>query len=155
MEKLVLSTNACVALEITQNPPSSLDYFDDELLVDNDDESPMPDSKVNKEVSLLLDHVDGMIGCLVRLLPDLRDPFPVDTYSSASTPTDSHPDIDLAATLFPTASQSLLARLGRANWRRRLYLKNLHEKRVSGVSQSKYQTIFQLRSISPIFALSY
>lgn len=123
------------AFEIAQDAPSSPDYFeDDELRIDSDEGTPEEiNLELKEEVPLLIENVDGIIGCLVRLLPNLRDPFPLDTYSSASTPSDAYPDIDLAATLFPTASHSLLSRLGRANWRRRTYLKTLQEKRPPGM----------------------
>jgi hypothetical protein len=128
-----------IAFETTQDAPSSPDYFEnDEFKIDSDAKTPEDtSSKSAEKILLLVEHVDGMIGCLVRLLPNLRDPFPLDTYSSASTPSDAYPDIDLAATLFPAASHSLLSRLGRANWRRRTYLKTLQDKRPPGMPYSE------------------
>ncbi|RFU32291.1 hypothetical protein B7463_g4032, partial [Scytalidium lignicola] len=89
--------------------------------------------KADSKVADLIEHIDGTVSCLMRLIPSLNDPFPVDEYSGTSTPSSAHPDIDLAATLFPAATQALLSRLGKANWRRRRYLKMLKEKGRTGV----------------------
>ncbi|KAH8820807.1 nb-arc domain-containing protein [Xylogone sp. PMI_703] len=89
--------------------------------------------KADSKVADLIEHIDGTVACLMRLIPSLNDPFPVDEYSGTSTPSSAHPDIDLAATLFPAATQALLSRLGKANWRRRRYLKLIKEKGRTGV----------------------
>lgn len=60
-------------------------------------------------------------------MPNLRDPFPIDVYSGDSSVSDASEDIDLATTLFPAATKLLLARLGRANRRRRQYLATLNQ----------------------------
>lgn len=69
----------------------------------------------------------------MKMMPNLCDPFPVDTYSNDGSLNDADPDIELAAALFPTATQPMLTRLGWANWRRRKYLKNLEENRHPGM----------------------
>jgi hypothetical protein len=92
------------------------------------------------KVPHLVEHIEGIVGCLMKLMPNLCDPFPVDTYSLDSTANDADPDINLAAALFPTATQTLLIRLGWANWRRRKYLKSLQEKRKPGMPFSEAKT---------------
>lgn len=69
----------------------------------------------------------------MTLIPNLRDPFPVDTYSSDATPDDANADIYLASILFPRATKGMLERLGWANWRRRKHLKALRENRRPGM----------------------
>jgi hypothetical protein len=139
MQRLRLTLRHVTALEIAQDASfTSISSDDDDLRVDSDEGRLVESkSKPKREISPPIEQIDGILACLVRLLPSLRDPFPLDTYSSASTPSDAYPDIDLAATLFPTASQSLLARLGRANWRRRTHLKTLQESRPPGMPYSK------------------
>jgi tetratricopeptide (TPR) repeat protein len=92
------------------------------------------------KVPHLVEHIEGIVGCLMKLMPNLCDPFPVDTYSMDSTVNDADSDINLAAALFPTATQTLLIRLGWANWRRRKYLKSLQEKRKPGMPFSEAKT---------------
>ena len=92
------------------------------------------------EVPHLVEYIEGIVGCLMKLTPNLCDPFPVDMYSLDSTSNDADPDIDLAAALFPSATQTLLTRLGWANWRRRRYLKSLQEQRKPGMPFSKGKT---------------
>jgi hypothetical protein len=111
---------------------------DDEALrgnIGSSDEASHGDLKatVDPEMSELLQYIEGIVGCLTKLVPNLCDPFPVDTYSNDATPDDANPDINLASTLFPTATKEMLERLGWANWRRRKHLKNLQEKRRPGM----------------------
>src|SRR5438045_8791947 len=80
------------------------------------------------DISELIEKVDGTVVCLIRLVPNLRDPFPLDLYSRDASISDTYPDIDLARELFPTASLALVERLGRANWKRRKYLQMMQEK---------------------------
>jgi hypothetical protein len=77
------------------------------------------------KVSFILEHIEGLVRCLMNLTPNLCDPFPVDTYYSDSKPTDADEDIQLAKILFLTATKSLVHRLGWANCRRRKYLQAL------------------------------
>jgi hypothetical protein len=67
------------------------------------------------------------VACLAALLPNLRNPFPIDLYSPDGSRSDSYPDIDIARVFFPSASLGLVARLGCANWRRRKHLKYLRD----------------------------
>ena len=92
------------------------------------------------KVHYMVEDIERIVGCLMKLMPNLCDPFPVDTYSLDSTANDADPDINLAAALFPTATQSLLIRLGWANWRRRKYLKSLQEKRKPGMPFNEAKT---------------
>jgi hypothetical protein len=87
-----------------------------------------------EDISELIEEIDGTVGCLIRLAPNLCDPFPLDLYSREASISDAYPDIDLARELFPTASLVIVDRLGRANWKRRQYLKLLEERNNPGVS---------------------
>lgn len=86
-----------------------------------------------ENISELIEEIDGTVGCLIRLAPNLCDPFPLDLYSPDASISDAYPDIDLARELFPTASLAIVDRLGRANWKRRQYLKMLEERNNLGV----------------------
>jgi len=92
-----------------------------------------PELHENSRVTLIMNLIDRLVSCLAKLMPNLCDPFPIDTYSDDSTPNDADTDIDLATALFPTATQSLIFRLAWANSRRRKYLKNLQDKRRPGM----------------------
>jgi hypothetical protein len=81
------------------------------------------------KVSQILQYIEGLVGCLMKLAPNLCDPFPLDTYSRDAKPNDADEDISLAKILFPTATQSLLDRLAWANCRRRKYLQDLQQRR--------------------------
>jgi hypothetical protein len=85
------------------------------------------------DISELIEDIDGTVGCLVRLAPNLCDPFPLDLYSRDASISDAYPDIDLARELFPTASLAIVDRLGRANWKRRQYLKTLEDRNNPGM----------------------
>jgi hypothetical protein len=85
-------------------------------------------------MSGLLEYIEGIVECLMKLVPNLCDPFPVDTYSSDATPDDANADINLAAMLFPKATKEICERLGWANWRRRKHLKTLQENRRPGMT---------------------
>jgi NB-ARC domain len=102
--------------------------------------TPNTDPKVlelMEDVSELIENIDGIVGCLVRLVPNLCDPFPLDLYSRDARISDAYPDIDLARELFPRASLALVDRLGRANWKRRQYLKMIQEKSHPGIPVAK------------------
>jgi hypothetical protein len=86
-----------------------------------------------EDVSELIENIDRTVGCLIRLIPNLCDPFPLDLYSRSVSISDAYLDIDLAKELFPTASLALVDRLGRANWKRRQYLKILEKKSQPGI----------------------
>ena len=98
------------------------------------------EATVTSKVPHLVEHIEGIVSCLMKLMPNLCDPFPVDTYSLDSTVNDADPDINLAAALFPTATQTLLIRLGWAHRRRRKYLKSLQEKGKPGMPFSEAKT---------------
>src|SRR6202044_2864447 len=54
-------------------------------------------------------------------------------YFQTGSQSDAYPDIDIARGLFPSATPALISRLGKANWKRRQYLKMLQEKGRPGV----------------------
>jgi hypothetical protein len=87
----------------------------------------------DKGASELIEQVDGTVKCLIKLVPNLCDPFPGDLYSQHGSLSDAYPDIDLARGMFPSATPALISRLGRANWKRRQYLKMLQEKGKPGM----------------------
>jgi hypothetical protein len=89
--------------------------------------------------SELISQVEVTVRCLIKLTPNLCDPFPDDLYFQS----DAYPDVDIARGLFPSATPALISRLGRANWKRRQYLKTLEEKRKPGMpfAQGKSGTI--------------
>jgi NB-ARC domain len=101
--------------------------FDDPQMDSISKETPPSEADGDPQILTLIEEVDGVLGCLMRLVPSLCDPFPLDTYSSDSSIADAYPDIDLATAMFPNATLPLRERLGRANWRRRQYLKGLEE----------------------------
>src|SRR5271163_1643215 len=87
----------------------------------------------DKGASELIEQVDGTVRCLMKLVPNLCDPFPGDLYSLNGSQSDAYPDIELARGLFPSATPALISRLGKANWKRRQYLKMLQEKGKPGM----------------------
>jgi len=87
----------------------------------------------DKDASELIEQVDGTVRCLMKLVPNLCDPFPGDLYSLSGSQSDAYTDIDLARGLFPSATPALISRLGKANWRRRQYLKMLQERGKPGM----------------------
>jgi hypothetical protein len=91
----------------------------------------------DKGTSELIEQVDGTVRCLIKLVPNLCDPFPGDLYSLNGSQSDAYPDIDLARGLFPSATPALISRLGKANWKRREYLKMLQEKGKPGASVAR------------------
>jgi hypothetical protein len=88
---------------------------------------------IDQSASELIGQVDGTVKCLIKLIPNLCDPFPGDLYSQTGSQSDAYPDIDLARGLFPSATPALISRLGKANWKRRQYLKMLQEKGKPGM----------------------
>jgi hypothetical protein len=102
-----------------------------------------------EDLSELIEDIDGTVKCLIRLAPNLCDPFPLDLYSRDASISDAYPDIDLARELFPTASLVIVDRLGRANWKRRQYLEMLEEKKSPGMpfSRAKKTANHQKKSV--------
>ena len=87
----------------------------------------------HQSTSELISQVDRTVKCLIKLIPNLCDPFPDDLYTQNGSQADAYPDINLAQELFPSATPALIQRLGRANWMRRRYLKTLQEKGKPGM----------------------
>jgi hypothetical protein len=76
-----------------------------------------------------LEHIKRLVGCLTKLAPTYSDRSSVHMYSYNAKPNDADEDVHLARILYPSATESLINRLGCANWRRRKYLQDLQEKR--------------------------
>jgi len=106
-------------------------------------------SELVEDLSELIEDIDGTVGCLIRLAPNLCDPSPLDLYSRDASISDAYPDIDLARELFPTALPAIVDRLGRANWKRRQYLKMLEKKKNPGMpfSRTKMTMNHQKKSV--------
>jgi NB-ARC domain len=121
-------------IENIQKAAEVLKEFESEVIVGSVTSSsagfPGKETEISRDakVSPILEHIVGLVRCLMNLAPNLCDPFPVDTYYSDAKPTDADEDIQLAKILFPTATKSLVHRLGWANCRRRKYLQALQEK---------------------------
>jgi hypothetical protein len=115
---------------------------EDDLEIEEEHEEVEPVEQVgahshkSSNIPAIVEVLNEIIICLVRLTPTICDPFPIDTYSVDSLPTDARPDIDLATVLFPTATTRLIETLAWANSRRRKYLNSLEGKRRSGVAIS-------------------
>lgn len=124
-----------VGIEKIQGEAVVVGGFEMEEVFDDAEHVASPASGATKasNIPALMDHLDGIVGCLIKLTPSLCDPFPVDTYSVDSTVSDAEPDIDLAKVLFPTATEALIERIGWANCRRRKYLRNLEDQRRPGM----------------------
>lgn len=95
----------------------------------------------DKGASELIEQVDGTVRCLIKLVPNLCDPFPGDLYSLNGSQSDAYPDIDLVRRLFPSATLALISRLGKANWKRRQYLKMLQEKGKPGMPFARGKSV--------------
>jgi hypothetical protein len=125
-----------LGIEKVQKATVDSDELDTEVLVGSIDSGDGimtldREVKADSKLSTLIENIDGLVGCLMRVASSVYDPFPLDVYSSDTKPNDADLDIDIASTLFPAATQSLLTRLGWASWRRRRHLKALGEKRGS------------------------
>jgi len=53
-----------------------------------------------------IENIDGTVGCLIRLVPNLCDLFLLDLYLQGTSISDAYLDIDLVRELFPTASSA-------------------------------------------------
>lgn len=122
-------------IQSTAEATHELDEFESEALVgslassgDGFASQGVENSQYAK-ISPTLEYIEGLVRCLMKLAPNLCDPFPLDTYSRDSKPNDADEDISLAKILFPTATQSLVDRLAWANCRRRKHLQDLQQKR--------------------------
>ncbi|KUJ15483.1 uncharacterized protein LY89DRAFT_783619 [Mollisia scopiformis] len=116
---------------------------------DASDPGLMLDSQMqeNPRISMLIENIEGLLVCLMRVVPNVCDPFPLDEYTVDANPNDAVPDIDIATDMFPAATKVLITRLGCANWRRRKYLKSLQEKRQPGISYSGFNSTSAPRRI--------
>lgn len=129
-------------IEKFQETSVVLEEEDPEAMVigsfDTSDPGLMLDHEMNENprISMLIENIEGLLVCLIRVVPNVYDPFPLDEYTIDANPNDANPDIELATDMFPAATQVLITRLGCANWRRRKYLKSLQEKRQPGISYS-------------------
>jgi tetratricopeptide (TPR) repeat protein len=104
--------------------------------VNGEEEKPSPSEPAlatDKIASALISDIDGTVKCLIKLIPNLCDPFPGDLYSQTGSQSDAYPDIDIVRGLFPSATPALILRLGNANWKRRQSHKMQQEKGKPGM----------------------
>jgi hypothetical protein len=104
---------------------------------------------VNAEDSMsqmydIIDDIEGTLDCLSDLVLALQDPVPEDTYRRDASPSEAVKDIELAKSMFPKASETLITRLGRANWKRRQYQRELRERKAKG-AQTVIESPLRLR----------
>jgi NB-ARC domain len=67
-------------------------------------------------------------GLLDRLSPALRDPPPLDIFFTGEQDHAIDIEVKLVRKMFPRATDSIVERLGRANWQRRLFLRSLRSR---------------------------
>jgi hypothetical protein len=75
-----------------------------------------------------LTHIHDVVNSLFGLGPTLLDPAPRDRVEWSDHKNAAHYDVDHVQARFPQAEQSLVERLGRANWEHRQYLSRLRSK---------------------------
>lgn len=102
----------------------------------------------------LLEEIHEILESLSALAPNLEDPAPQDIYEKEmpSSKGKATHDIELAARMFPLSAPWLIYRLGNANWRRRRYLKKLHEessKFPSRVHQRRRKDEAKIENVRP------
>lgn len=74
------------------------------------------------------DDLEGIVSCLIKLIPALQDPAPQDMYSGEASQTEANEDMKLVGKLFPKVVPSLATRLGFSNWKRRQYFQKLGQR---------------------------
>lgn len=85
------------------------------------------------QMNSITENLDDILDCLSDLVLSLQDPVPEDTYRRDASPSEAHKDIELAKSMFPKASEPLITRLGRANWKRRQYQRDVRERKAKGL----------------------
>lgn len=73
------------------------------------------------------DDLEGIVNCLIKLIPALQDPAPQDIYSGEASQNEANEDIKLVGKLFPKLAPSLATRLGFANSKRRQFFQKLRQ----------------------------
>lgn len=74
------------------------------------------------------DDLEGIVSCLIKLIPALQDPAPQDIYSGEASQSEANEDIILVGKLFPKVVPSLATRMGFSNWKRRQYFQKLGQR---------------------------
>ena len=104
------------------------DYFSVQSTTVERQPSSSASSSSASSIQQLTDDLEETIACLTRLVPTLQDPAPQDIYDGSSIHIEASKDIELAASMFPKTSQSLVRRLGFSNWKRREYFERLNSR---------------------------
>ena len=78
-----------------------------------------------ESIKSILDYTAATVDRLQRLVVVLQDPTPIDLIGQDSPPNAGREDVELISGMFPQAAGDLVQRLGKANWKRRQYLKDI------------------------------
>ncbi|KAK1640061.1 hypothetical protein BDP81DRAFT_311482 [Colletotrichum phormii] len=116
-------------------------HFDDELGL----ASPLPQTEgtcIAAEIQEVFLCAEESLDQLKSLNPALREAYPEDlnggsgSSNASSDPLDNpvHEHLELTRSMFPGASEVLIERLGRANWRRQQSLRVVRERRAVGLN---------------------
>jgi hypothetical protein len=76
-------------------------------------------------IKSILDYTAATVDRLQRLVVVLQDPTPIDLIGQDSPTNADREDVELVSGMFPQAAGDLVQRLGKANWKRRQYLKDI------------------------------
>ena len=83
---------------------------------------------VEADLQAILDDIDHISGLLDRLSPLLRNPPPLDLFLVDEDGQAIDAEVDVVGGIFPKASATLIRRLSKANWRRRLFLRSVRSR---------------------------
>jgi hypothetical protein len=86
-------------------------------------------SSPRSEVENCLEEVHEVVHCLCCLGPTLQDPIEQDVYIREYSDDSLSRDRELTQSMFPKASDALIRRLARANWKRRQYVNYIRNQR--------------------------
>lgn len=78
-----------------------------------------------ESIQSMLDYIAATMNRLQQLVVTLKDPVPTDAISQDVPLNADREDVELVSRMFPQAAVILVQRLGRANWKRRQYLKEV------------------------------
>ncbi|CAK7197989.1 hypothetical protein SEUCBS139899_000644 [Sporothrix eucalyptigena] len=122
-DTMPLSVSSSAVIAIDENGVNSRDGMPTTV-----DGAPFDESQTSdllETISDIFDFIEESVENLIQLGPSLDHPYPqdIDAYSSSISNTSDisdHLDIERAKIEFPSASNILKTRLGRANWKRRI-----------------------------------
>jgi len=115
LETLLTGTPVHLLLDVEDDDATSLSLDTNYTLPDSLSDSP-------------LTHIHDVVNLLFGLGPTLLHPVPRDRSEWSAHKDAAHYDVGHVQARFPQADQSLIERLGRANWERRQYLIRLRSK---------------------------